>query len=293
MHINPINTGSVRKSIRVKACQLHIEVKSMYCFPAFSILNFSPSIQDILFFMPFIYQEIEHLHFSSIDSTNSWAKLHAHEFPLDKILCITADHQTAGRGQFHRKWISPNGVNLYTTFCFALPKDFPFLSNLAQILSISCCRLLIDRGFTPTLKWPNDILLQGQKVAGVLCEIVQEKDFLRACLGIGINVNMEESFLQLIDQPATSLKKVSQKKWSLSDILHSLSTHFLGDLQTLITQGFLAVHPFYEKHITVPDHFIEILQEGRKIQGCYRGISPQGRMIVELPSGQRVEISSR
>src|SRR5579883_912370 len=110
---------------------------------------------------------IHTLHFTSIDSINTWAKQHAHELDPKALTCITADEQTTGRGQRDKTWFSPVG-NLYMTFFFVLPQDFHFTSNLGQIFALSAAKVLKDFGFSPALKWPNDILLKEKKAGGIL-----------------------------------------------------------------------------------------------------------------------------
>src|SRR3989339_1701180 len=110
-------------------------------------------------------KHINYIHFQSIDSTNTWAKNHASTLDPQKITCITAHEQTAGRGRFQKKWISPKGENLYCTFFFTVPIGSSFIPNLGQILSISACKLFTHLGFPAQIKWPNDLLISGKKIA--------------------------------------------------------------------------------------------------------------------------------
>src|SRR5690348_7786351 len=115
-------------------------------------------------------KKIHYIHFDTIDSTNTWAKQHASSLDPEVLTCITTQAQTAGRGRFSRKWISPKGKNICATLYFTVPQDYPHVANLAQLLSLSCVQVLKSRGFDPQIKWPNDILLEKKKVGGVLCE---------------------------------------------------------------------------------------------------------------------------
>src|SRR4051812_3291883 len=113
--------------------------------------------------------DVVNIHLDQIDSTNTYAKQHAQDFAPDKITCITAEEQTAGRGRFQRKWISPRGVNLYTTFYFRLPLSTLHLTSLCQVAAFSVSSLLLQSDLHPKIKWPNDVLLSGKKISGVLC----------------------------------------------------------------------------------------------------------------------------
>ena len=113
---------------------------------------------------------------------------------------------------------------------FCLPRNSSYLSNLGQLLSISCATILKKKGFSPQIKWPNDILLSGQKVAGILTEAVTFEDRVGIVLGIGLNVNMSKELLKSIDQPATSLAQLGGQTWVVEQILEALLKQFLKDL---------------------------------------------------------------
>ncbi len=111
-----------------------------------------------------------------IDSTNTYAKEHAASFPKDRITCVTAEEQSAGRGRYKRKWVSPRGVNIYATFYFRLPAKTIHLGCLGHVIALSLAACLIQKGFKPKIKWPNDLLVSGKKISGVLCETQFVKD---------------------------------------------------------------------------------------------------------------------
>src|SRR5690242_2426664 len=94
-------------------------------------------------------KNIYYIHFDSIDSTNTWTKKNAATLDPDQLTCVTALEQTAGRGRFFRKWLSPKGQNIYASFFFCLPADCPYIINLGQVLSLSCITVLKKKGFSP------------------------------------------------------------------------------------------------------------------------------------------------
>jgi BirA family biotin operon repressor/biotin-[acetyl-CoA-carboxylase] ligase len=172
---------------------------------------------------------IIHHHFKVLDSTNDWAKQGMDQWDREGITLITAEEQTAGRGRFGKKWLSPPGQNLYATFIFFLEESQVELSQLVQLLAHSTTKMLKDCGFESTIKWPNDILVNSKKIAGILCEIVTvpDSETRGIILGIGLNVNMPVESLSLIDQPATSLLAESGKTWDIATIVESLSSYAL------------------------------------------------------------------
>jgi BirA family biotin operon repressor/biotin-[acetyl-CoA-carboxylase] ligase len=187
------------------------------------------------------------IHLNTIDSTNAYAKAHAAEFPKDQITCITTDEQTAGRGQFQRTWLSPKGVNLYATFYFRLSARQKDLVNLAQMMACSFATVLLAEGLSPTIKWPNDIRLNGKKLSGVLCETEFHKDEVDIFLGIGVNVNTGSEVLANIDQPATSLKLETGRQWDRDLLLKNIQKQFAHDLELFKKEGFAPLQLLLEK----------------------------------------------
>ncbi len=237
-------------------------------------------------------KNICYIHFDTLDSTNNWAKANAHTLDPNQVTCITALEQTAGRGRWFRKWVSPKGENIYASIYFCLSRDCPYLSNLGQVLSLSCSKILKKKGFSPQIKWPNDILLSGKKVAGILTEAVTFEDRMGIVLGIGLNVNMSRELLENIDQPATSLAQLSGQTWIVEQILEALLKEFLKDLETLQTEGLTPFLPAYEQFLAYKGQSITCHDGLQPIKGICHSISSDGRLNLELPDGKLALISS-
>ena len=238
------------------------------------------------------HKSVNYIHFASIPSTNTWAKENATIFDAAKLTCITADEQTAARGTFSKKWVSPKGVNIYASLYFVLPRTYPYLHNMSQILSISCCTSLEKLGFSPQIKWPNDLLLEGKKFAGILCEATSFAEQIGVVLGLGMNVNMPEELTSKIDQPATSLMQISQKNWNLEEILNSIIKTFLDHLDLLSSQGFSPFIPYYNEHLICKGKMLHIKDGAVSHKGVCEGISPEGLLLLTLPSGETIKIAS-
>ena len=106
-----------------------------------------------------------------VNSTNLYAKEHLSEL-ADKTVII-ADRQTNGRGRFDRVWVDLGGDNLFMSIVLK-PSD-KFLNvypNLTQYLSVVVCKVLEHYGLQPNTKWPNDVLIKGKKISGILSETV-------------------------------------------------------------------------------------------------------------------------
>ncbi len=231
-------------------------------------------------------KNINYIHFDTIDSTNAWTKKNASMLDPDQLTCVTALEQTAGRGSFGRKWVSPKGLNIYATLYFCLPLSSPYLINIGQILSLSCVAVLKKKGFNAQIKWPNDLLIEGKKVAGILCETIPCSDRLGIALGIGINVNMQQDELDTIDQPATSLAQLSGHTWTLEKIIEPILNQFIEDLNTLETQGFKPFLATYEHLMASKGKAITCRDGVHTIKGIYHSIHSDGRLNLLLSNGQ-------
>ena len=225
-------------------------------------------------------KNIDYIHFDSVGSTNTWVKEHTDSLKRDNLTCVSAAEQTQGRGRFHRKWISPKGKNIYATFHFCLPPGFASLANLGQILSLSCIAVLKKMGFAIDVKWPNDLLLGGKKLAGILCETLFFPDRIAVALGIGLNVNMSDEELKAIDQPAASLTGVSKE-----ELLNAIAHQLLHDLNRLIEEGFSPFAKEYEKHLSQKGKKISISNGAQRYEGVCLSIDATGKLLIQLPDG--------
>jgi BirA family transcriptional regulator, biotin operon repressor / biotin---[acetyl-CoA-carboxylase] ligase len=231
--------------------------------------------------------EVVRIHFQTIESTNTWVKQNAHELDHSKVTLVTAAEQTGGRGRFKRKWVSPSDLNLYATFAIFLEKHRQNIANLAQVLAISAAQIMDSLDFHPKLKWPNDLLIEGKKVAGILCETTPLSDELCVILGIGLNVNMPLELLKEIDQPATSFFAEDDVLRNIEDVTELLKNHFLQNLERFLEEGF---HPFlndYKKYMMHAKGDLVQVDDYRTIwTGAFEEINENGFLVLKLPSDE-------
>ncbi len=225
--------------------------------------------------------EITTIHLAQTDSTNTYAKRHVHTFAPDKITCISAEEQTAGRGRFQRSWHSPKNVNLYLTFYFRLPLNTLHLISLAQVMTYSFANILLQEGLHPKIKWPNDVQLNGKKVSGVLCETSFQEKFAEIFLGIGINVNME-NFSQ-IDKPATSLKVETGRTWDKETLLKKLQKEFSTNLERFRKEGFTPFHSQFENLLAYKGQQIRCFDGKKEWSGICHSLTNDGQLNLYLP----------
>ncbi len=149
-------------------------------------------------------------YFEELESTNSYLKSLASDQVAHGQLCIT-DHQTKGRGQYERNWESSAGDNLTFTLAFK-----PSSTGRLHVLALACARAAVSQiedslPCEAYIKWPNDILIEGKKVAGILTESMFSGNELdRLLIGIGLNVNQQQ-FSDELKSKATSLRHINQR----------------------------------------------------------------------------------
>lgn len=223
------------------------------------------------------------IHLETIDSTNTYAKQHAASFPQDQITCITAEEQTAGKGRYQRKWVSPRGTNLLATFYFRLPSNTLHLSSLAQVMAYSFSSVLIEKHLYPKIKWPNDIQLNGKKLSGILCETAFHNSDVEIFLGIGINVNMDQKSALQIDQPATSLRIETGKVWDRKTLLTQLQDKFESDLETFKEKGFEPFHSAFENLLAYKGQTIKVFDGKKEWTGVCHSLTNDGQLNLYMP----------
>lgn len=142
----------------------------------------------------------------SLGSTNDYVLQNFDK--LDSLLVCVANQQTAGRGRNGRAWYSPENSNIYLSVgCRLKRKSGDSLSCLSVACGVALCRWLDEKGVKVQLKWPNDILVEGRKLAGILTESKVRASEIYMAIGVGMNVSMPENAQQQIDQPWIDLER--------------------------------------------------------------------------------------
>ncbi len=228
----------------------------------------------------------KHIHFEQIDSTNTWAKTHADQWEPQGVTLVTASGQTAGRGRFKRRWESPPHVNIYATFCFWFDSKRTDSGHIPQLLALAAAQTLEKQGVLPAIKWPNDVLLNGKKVAGILCETVLEGEQRGIACGIGLNVNMPLDRLEKIDRPATSLLVESGHAFDSNAILEVLQHLFITFLYDFIRNGFASFFPLLQaKSALKKGQIVRFHDNQTLLEAQFEALHPDGSVELLLPNG--------
>lgn len=222
------------------------------------------------------------IYFKEITSTNTHAMKNISNFSDRDILM--AEIQTEGRGRFDRKWISYKPENIYISFVLKpavkIGEDSS-LNNISQYLSIKLCETLEIYGVNPVIKWPNDVLTNNKKIAGILAQTsIRGNDFQGLVLGIGVNLNFDKTDMEKIDRPATSLNLVLGKKIDRDEFLKSLLERFFENYDEFLNTGFDFIKNDYIKKAYFLGNTVTVNTYKSQIKGIAQKIADDGSLII-------------
>jgi len=234
----------------------------------------------------------EILHYTEVASTNTLAMELAQKGAVDGAVII-AETQAVGKGRLGRTWTSPAG-NLYVSLVLrpSVPiSKAPLITLMGAVAVASAIRRYC--GLPAGIKWPNDILLSGKKVSGLLTEMSAEPDRIRhIVLGIGVNVNMDSNTLP------TDVRKLST---TLADATGRLVDR-TALLRTLLTELDLWYHRFLKGEGTVLaawkelnvtlGHRVAVSGGSAKMEGLAHDVDAEGRLILKLDDGTLRQVAA-
>ena len=177
------------------------------------------------------------IHLDEIDSTSVYARKNLQK--LNDFEVVSADIQTLGHGQFERKWYSSNknGGNIYISIVLK-PQNIEHLGELTRYASFKVAQTLEMYGLKPKFKYPNDVLIDGKKISGILAESVfLGNEFKGVVVGIGTNINLDVEEVKNIDIPATSVFIETGKNVDKNEFLNKLLDNFKNDWEDFLVNG--------------------------------------------------------
>ena len=224
--------------------------------------------------------------YETIKSTNLRAKLDADNGAPEGAL-VVADMQTAGRGRRGRTWSSPAGLNVYFTLILK-PRYVPDKASMVTLVMA----LAVAEGIRETcgveagIKWPNDIVVNGKKVCGILTEMSVEKDFIHhVVIGVGINVGLQEFAPELADT-ATSLQAECGRKVPKAALVANIMKAFEKYYESFREKTDLSdLVDSYNKMLVNRGKTVRVLDPKGEYSGVAEGINELGELLVELPDG--------
>jgi BirA family transcriptional regulator, biotin operon repressor / biotin---[acetyl-CoA-carboxylase] ligase len=223
--------------------------------------------------------------FDEVDSTNRVALTLARAGAAEGTLVI-ADAQTKGRGRLKRNWVSPGGLNLYLSAVLHPGRDGCALSLLSIMAGLAVCDALREWDSRAAIKWPNDVLIDGRKIAGILAEVEGEGENQVVALGIGVNLNStEEDFPPDLRQKAGSVRMATGARIDRARFAACLLGHLERRYDELRRDGPEPVRTAWWERSCLVDRHVTVARPGGEIRGRAVGLDEDGALRLQLDSG--------
>ena len=231
--------------------------------------------------------------FEETDSTNTRAKQLAEEgMPHGTLVC--AERQTMGKGRRGKGWSSPQGEAIYMSVLLRprmLPAHASMLTLVMGLAAAQACNEILEGALgekapAVQIKWPNDLVLKGQKIAGILTELSAEVDYINhIVVGIGINVNTEQ-FPEEIARTAASLYQTAGRKFSRAELTARCMERLEACYQVFLqTEDLRALQGDYEKLLVNKGKTVRVLEPGHEYIGTALGINDKGELLIRREDG--------
>lgn len=215
------------------------------------------------------------------------------------VQALLAERQTAGRGRRGRPWVSPLAAHLYLSLQRRFDGGVASLSGLSIAVGVAVAEALRAQGFTAVgLKWPNDVIADGRKLGGILIEFGGEDGgFVRAVIGIGINVRMPATAAAGIDQPWIDLATLAPDLPSRNAIAGGVLGALLAALREFAADGLSPFLPRWRALDACAGKPIDVIAGDRRTSGIALGIDGGGALRVRHSDGEHryhsAEVSMR
>ncbi|MEI3381334.1 MAG: biotin--[acetyl-CoA-carboxylase] ligase [Dorea sp.] len=231
------------------------------------------------------------VYYDEIDSTNNRAK-EAGDNKAPQGTLFVADMQVAGKGRRGRVWQSPAGSSIYMTILL-YPEISPLKApQLTLVMAIAVAEGIKEvTGLDTKIKWPNDIVVNGRKICGILTEMSTEIDYINhVVIGAGINVNQDD-FPEDIRKTASSLKMELGKQVKRSELIAAIMKSFEKDYEIFVkTEDLSGLQELYNSMLVNLDRDVKVLEPGNEYEAHALGINKTGELIVRTAEGEEKEI---
>lgn len=234
------------------------------------------------------WQNGEILYYDELDSTNQEARrLSSRGYGQGTV--IVADAQTAGRGRLGRHWDSSGGKGIWFSLILEPKVSLQQTSYYSFVAAIAVAEgIRQETGLQAEIKWPNDILIGGKKVCGILLELMAELTQVhQLIMGIGINANqIPADFPEEIQAKATSLAIESGHPVQRSQVLGAILQHLKENCRLLEEEGFSIIREKWTALSCVVGKEVRIIQQGKELMtGIAEGLGADGALLVRTDQG--------
>jgi BirA family biotin operon repressor/biotin-[acetyl-CoA-carboxylase] ligase len=229
--------------------------------------------------------------FGEVDSTNAKLRTLARGGAREGTV-VLAESQTAGRGRRGQPWFSPSGVNLYASVLFRPALAVADMPAFALIPALAVADAVKDCGLDATIKWPNDVLVAGKKVAGSLVEAAVRGDVVEyVIVGVGVNLNVSRAALAAALGPAagfaTSLAAVAEREIDRNAFAAAFLNHLDAWVQAWRTYGSERIRAAWADRDVLTGRRVIVRGAREEHEGRALGIDERGRLLVRDPLGHR------
>lgn len=231
--------------------------------------------------------------YKEVDSTNTQAKIHASEYPEGTI--FLAEAQSGGRGRLGRIWSSKPGKGIWCSVLLK-PDVRPTVAGQFPLLTaVAIVEALHGIGVNARIKWPNDLLINGKKVCGILTEMVAELDRINLLvIGFGLNVKHHtDDFPAEVQSIATSLEMVLGREIDRSQLLAQILFQLERRYHQFVEHGFEPIRELWKSYTCTLGQETRISRWNQPpLCGRALDIAPDGSLMLELPDGQVIAVMS-
>lgn len=230
--------------------------------------------------------------FDKLHSTNDYAKELMKTQSAHGTL-IMADTQTAGKGRRGRQWESPAGSSISMSLCLEPEIRPEHAAGLTLVMALAAAEGIREcTGCEPMIKWPNDIVLNGKKICGILTEMCLQGESYSVVIGLGINVNIPE-FPAELKETATSLMLETGKEFPREALIAAILKHFEYFYEKFAqTEDLSQLRVQYEEMLANKDKIVRVLDAKAPYTGVAKGINDAGNLIVVCEDGVEKEVYS-
>ncbi|MFZ4540468.1 MAG: biotin--[acetyl-CoA-carboxylase] ligase [Rickettsiales bacterium] len=234
------------------------------------------------------------LSYDVLDSTNSESKRLAGGGASHGAV-IWSRRQTAGRGRMGREWVSADG-NLFTTVLLSPKKRLEECTQLSFVAALAVAETLAAIVPDPSkiaCKWPNDVLVDGKKIAGILLESFTTKELIttRQWISVGVGVNVD-NFPEHVMFPATCLRDAGVELISAKIVLSRFVHNFIHRYDEWAAKGFATIEKAWTAMAYQLGKSVEVIVGDDKLRGVFAGIDSQGHMLLRDKKKNITEISA-
>jgi len=222
-----------------------------------------------------------------VDSTNEWAKKLA-TYKAQEGTVVIAETQTRGRGRLDREWVSPTGGLWFSIVLRPKlrPTEAVKLTFVAGLAVAEVLSQMFD--LTVENKWPNDVLVKGRKICGILIEMNttnQNVNFVVVGVGVNANFDVEEAFPKQLRKAATSLEDELGRKVKLEELFRNLLEKLETLYELFTKEGFSAILEKWKNYAYFLGRQVEVTSSTGKLRGSALDIDNEGALLLELEDG--------